>query len=385
MEQDFSEKSEQQKSTKFSENDLKKPKRQKWSKKKKIITLASLIIGVIVIVSIVNSISSCVRDMNKNAWPKEGIVKLLPKPDYKSINIKNCKDDIFECELSDIKKDAFNKYVEKCKDKGFNIDDNNSDNYFGAKDNDDNQLNIWWNSWGDSRTQMSIKLESKQYIIDQTTSKYENEKLNWPSDGIAALLPKPDSENGHISSHDADYFNCYVAKISEDSFNLYIEKCKGKGFTVDFKTYTGNFSAKDAAGNDLSLHLDDKKNEMSIYLKSKAYMDKYSSSSTNNSSNSSNSQNNSSSSSSSVSSDLKSFLDSYEQFVDKYVAFMKKYKDSGNPISMLKEYTDLVAQMSDFTSKIQTWENKKSSMNAKDLAYFNEVYARCLQKLSAVQ
>lgn len=219
-------------------------------------------------------------------------------------------------------------------------------------------------------------------------SSYINEKLNWPSDGVAKLLPKPKSENGHISSSSDKYFNCDVAKTCQDDFNDYINECKTKGFNLESDYSSSRYESKDQNNNKLSIHWSSYNNEMSITIGTKAYYDeidaKNKADKEKKEREKQNEASNSSSSSGSVSSDLKSFLDSYEQFVDKYVAFMKKYKEQGNPISMLAEYTELMAQMSDFTSKMSTWESKKGSMSAKDLEYYTQVVARCAQKLAQV-
>lgn len=223
-------------------------------------------------------------------------------------------------------------------------------------------------------------------------SYYVNDKLNWPSDGIVSLLPKPESENGKILSSNADYFHCYVAKTDEDAFNNYINECKNKGFNLESDLSSSGYKSKDQNNNLLDLYWSEYSNEMTITLESKSYQDKAAAEKKANEekkqaekqNNNNNSQNNKSGNSSSVSADLKSFLDSYEQFVDKYVAFMKKYKDSGNPLSMLKDYTDLMAQLADFNGKIANWDSKKGSMSAKDLAYYTEVTTRCAQKMASV-
>lgn len=208
-----------------------------------------------------------------------------------------------------------------------------------------------------------------------------NESLHWPDSGIAKLLPEPESSNGYIYNSSNDYFSCYVTKTNEDAFNDYINQCKEKGFNEETNFSSTRFESKDKSSNKLTISFSKDKNEMDITLGTKAYFDdldaknkafneKYKSQGNNNSTNTS---------------DLKSFLDSYEQFVDKYMDFMKKYKDSGFSPSMLKDYNDLLAQLNDFNTKISTWDAKKSSMSAQDLAYYTEVMTRCAQKLATVQ
>ena len=78
--------------------------------------------------------------------------------------------------------------------------------------------------------------------------------------------------------------------------------------------------------------------------------------------------------------DLKAFLDSYEEFVDEYVAFMKKYMaDPANAVSMLVEYTEMMAKYEDFAEKVDQYDS--DSMSTEDAKYYIEVTSRCSKKL----
>ena len=47
-------------------------------------------------------------------------------------------------------------------------------------------------------------------------------------------------------------------------------------------------------------------------------------------------------------------MDSYEAFVDKYVAFMEKYKSSGDPVSMLSDYSAMMDELNTYSTKIDS-------------------------------
>lgn len=83
-----------------------------------------------------------------------------------------------------------------------------------------------------------------------------------------------------------------------------------------------------------------------------------------------------------VSADFKASMDSYEKFFDQYVEFMKKYKDSGNSISMLADYTKMMQQYTDTMNKLNAID--QNSLNAADEAYYLEVMGRITQKLASV-
>ncbi len=85
-------------------------------------------------------------------------------------------------------------------------------------------------------------------------------------------------------------------------------------------------------------------------------------------------------SSAGVNPELKAALDEYEAFVNEYVDFMKKYmEDPGNAISMIADYTSMVARLADFAGKIDAM--KTDDMSKEDLAYYLDVINRVEKKL----
>lgn len=85
------------------------------------------------------------------------------------------------------------------------------------------------------------------------------------------------------------------------------------------------------------------------------------------------------SSSTGVTPELKEFLDSYEAFMREYVDFMKKYSSNpANAISMLKDYTDILAKMEDFSKKADVYD--QDEMSKEDLEYYLDAMSR-IQKM----
>lgn len=81
--------------------------------------------------------------------------------------------------------------------------------------------------------------------------------------------------------------------------------------------------------------------------------------------------------------DFKAFLDSYESFVDEYVDFMKSYLDDpANAISMVSEYTEMIARLEDYDEKINAYDTDE--MSEADLNYYLEVTSRCSKKMLSV-
>lgn len=84
-----------------------------------------------------------------------------------------------------------------------------------------------------------------------------------------------------------------------------------------------------------------------------------------------------------ISPDLKAFLDSYENYMDEYVEFLKKYNsDSANALTMIGEYTQMLAKYEDFADKADKYN--EDNLNAEEWKYYMEVINRVNQKLMSV-
>ena len=61
---------------------------------------------------------------------------------------------------------------------------------------------------------------------------------------------------------------------------------------------------------------------------------------------------------------------------------MKKYQDSDDPMSMMGDFADYMNKYSEVMTKLD--EIDEDSLSEADLAYYTEVNARILKKLSEV-
>ena len=223
----------------------------------------------------------------------------------------------------------------------------------------------------------------------------ERKAFSWPETNIGTKLPTPKSTTGgNFIEHD-DRLSIDVCDTNDEQYAAYIDAVLEKGFTVDYRRRGGWFRGETKDGYSVRISRDgSNKDIMSIRLHGP---DDSSTSDTSTSSDTSASNSSNSSSSAgtttkedtkkteekkSTSSDFKSTMDSYEAFVDKYVAFMKKYKSSGDPVSMLSDYSAMMDELNTYSTKIDSIDS--GSLSASDLAYYNEVMARCTQKLASV-
>lgn len=99
-------------------------------------------------------------------------------------------------------------------------------------------------------------------------------------------------------------------------------------------------------------------------------------------SSSSSSDSSSSAGSTGVSPEFKKQMDDYEAFFDEYVSFMKQYKDNPSDASLLSKASSIMSRYSTMLSDFKSIKSK--SLSAADAAYYSEVSARILKKLSEV-
>ncbi|MDR4019360.1 DUF6591 domain-containing protein [Bifidobacterium sp.] len=222
----------------------------------------------------------------------------------------------------------------------------------------------------------------------------ECKAFSWSKTNIGAKLPTPESTTGVNFIEDDDKLSIDVCDTNDEQYAAYIDAVLEKGFTVDYRRSDGWFKGETKDGYSVRISRDESnKDIMSIRLHGPddSFTSDTSTSSDTSASNSSNSSSSAGTTTKedtkknegkkSTSSDFKSTMDSYEAFVDKYVAFMEKYKSSGNPVSMLSDYSAMMDELNTYSTKIDI---DSGSLSASDLAYYNEVMARCTQKLAFI-
>ena len=220
----------------------------------------------------------------------------------------------------------------------------------------------------------------------------ECKAFSWPKTNIGTKLPTPESTTGGNFIEDDDMLSIDVCDTNDEQYAAYIDAVLEEGFTVDYSRSNRWFSGETKDGYSVTISRDESnKDIMSISLYGP---DDSSTSDTSTSSDTSASNSSSSAGTTtkedtkktedkkSTSSDFKSTMDSYEAFVDKYVAFMEKYKSSGDPVSMLSDYSAMMDELNTYSTKIDSIDS--GSLSASDLAYYNEVIARCTQKLASI-
>lgn len=96
----------------------------------------------------------------------------------------------------------------------------------------------------------------------------ESSNLSWPTSGLAAQLPKPESNKGKIDNNSDTSFRATVAKYDDAKYAKYVDACKEKGFTVDAEsgTTSSGYDAFNENGDKLELDLYSSSKEMHVSL-----------------------------------------------------------------------------------------------------------------------
>lgn len=78
----------------------------------------------------------------------------------------------------------------------------------------------------------------------------------------------------------------------------------------------------------------------------------------------------------------KQFLNEYEEWVDKYIEITKKYKDNPSDMSILSDYTDMMSELTEWTTKTEDMEKELENASPTELAEYSAELARIAAKLA---
>ena len=92
--------------------------------------------------------------------------------------------------------------------------------------------------------------------------------FEWQTNGLFAMLPEPDTNNGKITRETEKQIQFELYNITLDDFNDYVKSCREKGFTVDVTKNDDVFYAKTSEGYDLSFFYYDSTKVLKITLDS---------------------------------------------------------------------------------------------------------------------
>ncbi len=350
--------------------------------KKKSIYIALAILGFLLIIPF--SMARNIKKSEKLSWPTTGIATNIPKPSNKYGSIIINDDESFHASLDKVSSSDYEKYVVACKDMGYTIDGKTDSSGYEAFNSEGYKLDI---SFYDSLENMDIGLDAP----------IAAKEFKWPNSETAKQIPNPKSNVGKIEWENANGFVIYVSNTTKDDYAEYVEKCLDAGFTVDYCKGDTYYYADNADGYHLDLRYE---GNDTMFVRLDAPDEKETTTEETTASETSEpaeettkeskekTETAAASETVGTSEELvdgmrpsfKEAMDSYEVFYDQYCEFMKSYDSSD--LTMLAEYTKLLAKASDVDKKFEAWD--ETEMNDKETAYYLEVNNRVMQKLLAV-
>lgn len=159
-------------------------------------------------------------------WPDSGIAKMLPVPKSKTGKIKEDTSDSFKALVGDTSENDFKEYVKDCKEKGFDIDYNSSDDYFCAKCSDGYEVEITYNSLSVMEISLFEPYDFEEETTEEETSKAESSKAESSKAESSKSESKAESSKKEQSSKSSDSVTPEFKKAMdkyEEFFDEYAE------------------------------------------------------------------------------------------------------------------------------------------------------------------
>lgn len=108
--------------------------------------------------------------------------------------------------------------------------------------------------------------------ISQCGGGEKDERLEWPTSGLAVMLPAPNSDKGSVVIDNAETFDASVDEWGKADYDDYVAQCVEKGFTVDAEDGGDSYEAYTEDGYHLSLNFYDGLEQMSVRLEAPVEM-----------------------------------------------------------------------------------------------------------------
>ena len=87
---------------------------------------------------------------------------------------------------------------------------------------------------------------------------------------------------------------------------------------------------------------------------------------------------------SSSSAEWRQFLKEYEEWVDKYIVVYNKYKSNPSDLSILSDYTDMAAQLVEWSEKTENVQKELESASSEELAEYSKELLRIAGKMTEI-
>ena len=169
-------------------------------------------------------------------WPDSGLAKMLPVPKSKTGKIKEDSSYDFSALVGETSESDFKEYVKACKEKGFDIDYSNGDDYYNAKCSDGYELEIRHNVLNIMEISLFEPYEFEEETSKAETSKAESSKAeSSKAESSKAKSSKSESADDSDSSSLNDNHNAIISE-AEVAFENYGKAMYPYGFECHWFT-----------------------------------------------------------------------------------------------------------------------------------------------------
>lgn len=345
------------------------PQTEKPKKKHTGLKVIGIIVAIFVLMGLIGSCStSCSKqaENTKYDWPTGSLAQMIPSMNKKCKSISESENSLHITVVDGISKKDYDTYVSECKERGFTIDAEETNDDFEAYNPEGYQVRVSFSDFNGK--EVDIYLDAPK--ADGT--------LVWPTTGLATKLPNPGKIKGDIAVDSASQFTAYVGEMDKATYDAYVEQCVAAGFNVNYDKNKTWYDADNQQGDSLRVEYE---GFNTIYISLYAAKDDSSSSSPSASSASTTpSANTSTNQSTGTSADFKKTMDDYEKTIDSYIAFMKKYSESSNTASMAADYAKYMSDYANVMSEIDAID--ENTLTDADKKYYIEVNTRIAKKLA---
>jgi len=207
-------------------------------KKKKMIFGILVVIIILIVILFSKGKNESTKKYEDIVWDKLVLGSKLPEPTKLYGEIGVDLETGLLVTLLNFSKEDYIKYKEKCIKENFIIEKDETDETYVAFNDEGYLVRLVYSTKG-----FNIHLDAPEEMAE----------IEWPTTGLATLVPIPSSSNGRIPFNNNNDFIVHLSNMSKDDLNSYKEQCKEVGFNdVDLEG-SGVYRAKDKSGNELHL------------------------------------------------------------------------------------------------------------------------------------
>ena len=204
------------------------------------IHFVALALAVVLLVPYVSLIKLDYGDAEKFAWSDILLADVVPEPESRFGEIIGNSSEYLSLYVYRTSAADYGEYVDACKEKGFTVEADQSEQSYYAYNADGYKLSLYYD-----------ESNSKMHIGVDAAEQYGT--LVWPDSIIASMLPVPASTTGEITQDDDKGFQAYVSNTPIDEFKNYVAACADRGFNIDAYESDESYSAENSEGYKLSV------------------------------------------------------------------------------------------------------------------------------------